>query len=79
MVKSIIGWLLATASVILGILWFFGVLTFFPLGPGVAFIGQVLHGLGWIFGTALPRLGTIILDRLQETVSSGPPTTTTIP
>jgi hypothetical protein len=66
MIKSIIGWILATASLIIGVLIFFGVITFVPPEPVGVLLGGLGTGLGWLFGTALPRLGEIILDRLSR-------------
>lgn len=82
MLKSIVGWMLATASLLLGILWFFGILTFVPPEPLMALVNGLGHGLGWVFGTALPGLGDIILDRLRHATTNAPvvaPPTTTIP
>lgn len=76
--KAFIGWVLATASAVLALLWFFGVITFVPPDLLGVVLGGIARGLGWIFGTALPSLGDIILDRLRSAATDGstPPTTT---
>lgn len=65
MLKSIIGWILATASIIIGFLFFFGVISFVPPEPIGLLLGGLGTGLGWLFGTALPAIGNIIIDRLR--------------
>jgi hypothetical protein len=83
MFKSIIGWILATASIILGLLVFVLVLSLLPLGPVASAAGQILKGVGWLFGTALPQLGQIGLDAARNQINTGSPvaptTTTTVP
>jgi hypothetical protein len=76
MVKSIVGWLLATASLIIGALLFFGVITFIPPDPASGLLSGIGRGIGWLFGTALPTMGDIILDRFRSSTPSVPPTTT---
>jgi hypothetical protein len=77
MLKSIVGWILATASLLLGVLIFFGVIDFFPAAVLGGLFSGIGRGIGWLFGTALPTLGDIILDRLRSSTPSVPPTTTT--
>ena len=67
MLKSTVGWILATASVLIGTLLFFGVISFVPPEPIGLLLSGLGTGLGWLFGTALPTLGDIILDRLRRT------------
>lgn len=76
MLKSVVGWILATASLLLGVLIFFGVITLVPPEPLVLLFRGIGTGLGWLFGTALPTLGDIILDRLRSGTPDVPPTTT---
>jgi hypothetical protein len=80
MFKSIVGWILATASLLLGLLVFIFVISVLPLGPMAALAGSILSGVGWLFGTALPQIGQIALDAARENLKDGgsaiPPTTT---
>ncbi|HJU00245.1 MAG TPA: hypothetical protein VJ966_03460 [Actinomycetes bacterium] len=81
MLKSIIGWILATASALLGLLVFIFVVSVLPLGPLAAGAGEILKGVGWLFGTFLPGAGQLALDAARDRLSDGgtAPTTTTIP
>jgi hypothetical protein len=66
MLKQFVGWVLLTASILVGALIFFGVIDFFPAGLLGDALGGIFRGIGWLFGTALPTLGQIILDRLRN-------------
>jgi len=51
--------------------WIFGailvlfVASWLPGGAFSDFAGAVLHGVGWLFGDALPQVGQIALDRAK--------------
>lgn len=66
MLKQFVGWVLAIGSILVGALIFFGIIDFFPADLLGTALGGIFTGIGWLFGTALPTLGDIILDRLRN-------------
>lgn len=78
--KAFIGWLLATTSLLLGILVFLFVIDLLPAGPLANAVGGLLSFVGWLFGTAAPAMGDAAIDRFRDGAGNGaPPTTTTVP
>jgi hypothetical protein len=78
-VKAFVGWLLATISLLLGLLVFLFVIDLLPPGPLASFIGGLLSFGGWLFGTAAPAMGDAAIDRFRDGSNGAPPTTTTAP
>lgn len=80
-VGIVIGFILRWGAIIFGLLLVIYALSLIPLEPLQFLFGGFLHFLGWIFGTAAPRLGNYILDSITHAnnTTGTAPTTTVAP
>jgi uncharacterized membrane protein YdjX (TVP38/TMEM64 family) len=65
---TFVGWVLKWAGIIFGSILVLYVISLIPTDVFPLFVRPFFEFLGWIFGTAAPRLGNIALDAIDARV-----------